>query len=180
MRAKWIIQQIELELDFATEDVEFADRNKFYSLIEQIRKTTDKLILSFRLGNVIKNGVSVAIIGKPNAGKSTLLNCLLNEDRAIVSEIAGTTRDTIEETININGIIFRLIDTAGIRSRGKDIIENIGIEKSLEKMHSADVVLYIFDANTETKDDLFQQEKISIFLFVENSFYDSTNALSLR
>ena len=151
---------IELELDFATEDVEFADRNKFYSLIEQIRKTTDKLILSFRLGNVIKNGVSVAIIGKPNAGKSTLLNCLLNEDRAIVSEIAGTTRDTIEETININGIIFRLIDTAGIRSRGKDIIENIGIEKSLEKMHSADVVLYIFDANTETKDDLFQQEKI--------------------
>ena len=102
----------------------------------------------------------VSIIGAPNAGKSTLLNCLLNEDRAIVSEIAGTTRDTIEETININGIIFRLIDTAGIRSRGKDIIENIGIEKSLEKMNSADVVLYIFDANTETKDDIFQQEKI--------------------
>ncbi len=151
---------IELELDFATEDVEFADRNKFYSLIEQIRKTTDKLILSFRLGNVIKNGVSVAIIGKPNAGKSTLLNCLLNEDRAIVSEIAGTTRDTIEETININGIIFRLIDTAGIRSRGKDIIENIGIEKSLEKMHSADLVLYIYDANTMLKDELLQQEKI--------------------
>ena len=151
---------IELELDFATEDVEFADRGKFYNLIKETDEITQQLIKSFQLGNVIKNGVSVAIIGKPNAGKSTLLNCLLNEDRAIVSEIAGTTRDTIEETININGIIFRLIDTAGIRSRGKDIIENIGIEKSLEKMNSADVVLYIFDANTETKDDIFQQEKM--------------------
>lgn len=99
---------IELELDFATEDVEFADRTKFYKLIQQISETTDHLVQSFRLGNVIKNGVSVAIIGKPNAGKSTLLNALLNEERAIVSEIAGTTRDTIEETMNINGVIFRL------------------------------------------------------------------------
>lgn len=148
---------IELELDFATEDVEFADRTQFYKLIQGIDITTKQLITSFQLGNVIKNGVSVAIIGKPNAGKSTLLNCLLNEDRAIVSEIAGTTRDTIEETININGILFRLIDTAGIRAESQDIIENIGIEKSLEKMNSADIVLYIFDSNTETSEELKKQ-----------------------
>ena len=151
---------IELELDFATEDVEFADRGKFYSLIKQINITTDNLIASFQLGNVIKNGVSVAIIGKPNAGKSTLLNCLLNEERAIVSDIAGTTRDTIEEQININGVIFRIIDTAGIRNESKDVIENIGIERSLEKMKSADLVLYIFDVNTETEETLTAQEKI--------------------
>jgi tRNA modification GTPase len=151
---------IELELDFATEDVEFADRGKFYSLIKHINRTTDNLIDSFQLGNVIKNGVSVAIIGKPNAGKSTLLNCLLNEERAIVSDIAGTTRDTIEEQININGVIFRIIDTAGIRNESKDVIENIGIERSLEKMKSADLVLYIFDVNTETEETLTAQEKI--------------------
>lgn len=149
---------IELELDFATEDVEFADREKFYSLINQINTATNKLIQSFQLGNVIKNGVSVAIIGKPNAGKSTLLNCLLNEERAIVSEIAGTTRDTIEEQININGIIFRLIDTAGIRNESKDIIENIGIERSIDKMKTADLVLYIFDAKAEVEKELLQQE----------------------
>jgi len=152
---------IELELDFATEDVEFADRTQFYSLIKEIEITTKQLINSFQLGNVIKNGVSVAIIGKPNAGKSTLLNCLLNEDRAIVSEIAGTTRDTIEETLNINGVLFRLIDTAGIRTESQDVIENIGIEKSLEKMRSADVVLYIFDKQTETVESLKKQ--IDIF-----------------
>ena len=148
---------IELELDFATEDVEFADRTKFYALIEQISTSVNHLILSFQLGNVIKNGVSVAIIGKPNAGKSTLLNTLLNEERAIVSEIAGTTRDTIEETMNINGIIFRLIDTAGIRSHSVDVIENIGIERSLQKMKSADTVLYIFDVKNETDESLQQQ-----------------------
>jgi len=151
---------IELELDFATEDVEFADRTQFYSLIQEIEIATQQLINSFQLGNVIKNGVSVAIIGKPNAGKSTLLNCLLNEDRAIVSEIAGTTRDTIEETLNINGVLFRLIDTAGIRTQSQDIIENIGIEKSLEKMRSADVVLYIFDKQTESVGSLKQQIEI--------------------
>jgi tRNA modification GTPase len=97
---------IELELDFSQEDVEFADRTKFYELIFQIDKTVEELIQSFKLGNVIKNGVNVAIVGKPNAGKSTLLNTLLNENRAIVSEIAGTTRDTIEEILNINGILF--------------------------------------------------------------------------
>ncbi len=149
---------IELELDFATEDVEFADRGKFYALIKQIDITTNNLIASFQLGNVIKNGVSVAIIGKPNAGKSTLLNCLLNEERAIVSDIAGTTRDTIEEQININGVIFRIIDTAGIRNESKDVIENIGIERSLEKMKSADLVLYIFDVNTESAASLTQQQ----------------------
>jgi tRNA modification GTPase len=149
---------IELELDFATEDVEFADRGKFYGLIKQIATTTMNSIASFQLGNVIKNGVSVAIIGKPNAGKSTLLNCLLNEERAIVSDIAGTTRDTIEEQININGVIFRIIDTAGIRNESKDVIENIGIERSLEKMKSADLVLYIFDVNTESEERLHQQE----------------------
>jgi tRNA modification GTPase len=151
---------IELELDFATEDIEFADRKQFYNLIEEIAIATHQLITSFQLGNVIKNGVSVAIIGKPNAGKSTLLNCLLNENRAIVSEIAGTTRDTIEETININGILFRLIDTAGIRTQSQDIIENIGIEKSLEKMNSADIVLYIFDYNTETSEELAKQIQV--------------------
>jgi len=106
---------IELELDFSQEDVEFADRTKFYELINQAQKITNDLLQSFQLGNVIKNGISIAIVGKPNAGKSTLLNTLLNENRAIVSEIAGTTRDTIEEILNINGILFRLIDTAGLR-----------------------------------------------------------------
>ena len=136
---------IELELDFSQEDVEFADRKQFYELINELSKLTDQLINSFRLGNVIKNGVSVAIVGKPNAGKSTLLNALLQEDRAIVSEIPGTTRDTIEEIINIDGILFRLIDTAGIRQHTSDIIETMGVEKSLGKMKSADLVLYLFD-----------------------------------
>lgn len=152
---------IELELDFATEDVEFADRTQFKNLVEEINQSTNQLIDSFTLGNVIKNGVSVAIIGKPNAGKSTLLNILLNEERAIVSDIAGTTRDTIEEIINIQGILFRLIDTAGIRENSGDIIENFGIEKSLGKMRSADIVLYIFDVNTESATDL--QTQINIF-----------------
>jgi tRNA modification GTPase len=134
--------------------VEFADRKKFYELIRSAQTTTAQLLKSFQLGNVIKNGVSVAIIGKPNAGKSTLLNTLLNENRAIVSEIAGTTRDTIEEVLNIKGILFRLIDTAGIREHSTDSIELVGIERSLEKMKSADVVLYIFDVNKITAAEL--------------------------
>lgn len=138
---------IELELDFSQEDVEFADRKQFYELINEFSKLTDQLINSFRLGNVIKNGVSVAIVGKPNAGKSTLLNAFLQEDRAIVSDIPGTTRDTIEEVINIDGILFRLIDTAGIRQHTSDIIETIGVEKSLDKMKTADLVLYLFDVS---------------------------------
>jgi tRNA modification GTPase len=136
---------IELELDFSQEDVEFADRKQLYALIDELAVSTHKLVHSFQLGNVIKNGVSVAIIGKPNAGKSTLLNVLLNEDRAIVSPIPGTTRDTIEEVINIDGILFRLIDTAGIRQHSGDTIESAGIERSLEKMKQADLVIYLFD-----------------------------------
>ena len=145
---------IELELDFSQEDVEFADRKQFYNLLRNAKEKVNELLNSFRLGNVIKNGVQVAIIGKPNAGKSTLLNTLLNEDRAIVSEIAGTTRDTIEEIVNINGILFRLIDTAGIREHTADIIEGFGVERSLEKMRTADIVLYIFDVHTTTDEDL--------------------------
>ena len=164
---------IELELDFSQEDVEFADRKKFYALIENANSITVNLLQSFQLGNVIKNGVSVAIVGKPNAGKSTLLNTLLNENRAIVSEIAGTTRDTIEEVINIDGILFRLIDTAGIRDDSKDIIELIGIEKSREKIEQSDEVIYIFDVNTETFGELeaaiaLIQEKNKNYLLIGN------------
>lgn len=136
---------IELELDFATEDVAFADRQRFISLIDEMQTATRQLLQSFKLGNVIKNGVSVAIIGRPNAGKSTLLNALLNEERAIVSEIAGTTRDTIEETININGILFRLVDTAGIRAHSSDVIENKGIERSRSNAAKADIILHVTD-----------------------------------
>ena len=150
---------IELELDFSEEDVEFADRAKFDAIIQSAQITTQQLLESFQLGNVIKNGVTVAIIGKPNAGKSTLLNTLLNENRAIVSEIAGTTRDTIEEVINIKGILFRLIDTAGIRHNSTDIIELVGIEKSLEKMQQADVILYIFDINEMESAELTERVK---------------------
>lgn len=145
---------IELELDFSEEDVEFADRKRLYDIINGAEKVSADLLSSFTLGNVIKHGVQVAIIGKPNAGKSTLLNTLLNEDRAIVSEIAGTTRDTIEEVLNIDGILFRLIDTAGIRHHTHDVIENIGIEKSLEKMSQADVVIYLFDVNEISAEEL--------------------------
>jgi tRNA modification GTPase len=144
---------IELELDFSQEDVEFADRTQLHSLINTIDGTVAELIHSFKLGNVIKNGVKVAIVGKPNAGKSTLLNSLLNENRAIVSEIAGTTRDTIEEVINIDGILFRLIDTAGIRD-SEDVIEIIGVEKSREKMRDADIVVYMFDVEGEGRGEL--------------------------
>jgi tRNA modification GTPase len=145
---------IELELDFSEEDVEFADRKHLHHIINEAKKVTADLLSSFTLGNVIKHGVQVAIIGKPNAGKSTLLNTLLNENRAIVSEIAGTTRDTIEEVLNIDGILFRLIDTAGIRKHTHDIIENIGIDKSLEKMSQADVVIYLFDVNEILSEEL--------------------------
>lgn len=145
---------IELELDFSEEDVAFADRKKFYELIEEATTVTTDLVQSFQLGNVIKNGVSVAIIGKPNAGKSTLLNTLLNENRAIVSDIAGTTRDTVEEIINIDGILFRLIDTAGIREHSTDVIELIGIEKTREKIKQSDEVIYLFDVNSETEEDI--------------------------
>jgi tRNA modification GTPase len=133
---------IELELDFGEEDVEFADRKKLGSIILKVRDIADKLADSFRIGNVIKNGIPVAIIGKPNTGKSTLLNAILNEERAIVSEIPGTTRDVIEDTININGLEYRFIDTAGLRDTS-DIIETLGIRKTNEKILQASVILLV-------------------------------------
>jgi tRNA modification GTPase len=137
---------IELELDFAEEDVEFADRKQFEALLLKIENVLKKLIDSFATGNVIKNGIPVAIAGAPNAGKSTLLNALLNEERAIVSDIAGTTRDAIEDELTIKGIGFRFIDTAGIRDT-IDTIESIGITKTYEKINQARLVLFLFDAN---------------------------------
>jgi tRNA modification GTPase len=136
---------IELELDFAEEDVEFADRTAFHELINRIEFVLKRLIDSFAVGNVIKNGIPVAIVGEPNVGKSTLLNALLNEERAIVSDIAGTTRDTIEDELVIEGIGFRFIDTAGIRET-IDVVESIGIQKTFEKIEQAQVVLFLIDS----------------------------------
>lgn len=136
---------IELELDFSEEDVEFADRKQFFELLSRISTTIERLIASFSVGNVLKNGIPTAIIGKPNAGKSTLLNKLLNEERAIVSDIAGTTRDTIEEILHIGGVAFRFIDTAGIRETS-DIIEEIGVKKAKEKIAQARILLYLYDS----------------------------------
>jgi tRNA modification GTPase len=137
---------IELELDFAEEDVAFADRTQFHQLLNRIEFVLKRLIDSFAVGNVIKNGIPVAIVGEPNVGKSTLLNALLNEERAIVSEIAGTTRDTIEDELVIGGIGFRFIDTAGIRETA-DVIESLGIQKTFEKIEQAQVVLYLVDGS---------------------------------
>tara|TARA_R110000744_G_scaffold34523_1_gene80369 strand:- start:37 stop:1107 length:1071 start_codon:yes stop_codon:yes gene_type:complete len=136
---------MELELDFAEEDVEFADRTQFKKLLTKIQRILKRLIDSFAVGNVIKNGIPIAIVGEPNVGKSTLLNALLNEERAIVSDIAGTTRDTIEDEIVIGGIGFRFIDTAGIRDT-KDVVESIGIKKTFEKIEQAQVVVLLVDA----------------------------------
>ncbi len=162
---------IELELDFGEEDIEFADRKKFNELLRELDNTVSNLLNSFQLGNVIKNGVSVAIVGSPNAGKSTLLNTLLNENRAIVSEIAGTTRDTIEEVINIKGILFRLIDTAGIREHSLDVIENIGVSKSREKIKQADIVLYLFDINSIVDKDFH--------IFLDSVKIENPNVISV-
>jgi len=136
---------IELELDFSEEDVEFADKKKLHSLILKIKNNISELKKSFSLGNVLKNGIPVTIIGKPNVGKSTLLNALLNEEKAIVSEIPGTTRDIIEDTLTIDGTTFRFIDTAGLRKGGNDKIENIGIERTYEKIKQASVILLVCD-----------------------------------
>lgn len=135
---------IELELDFGEEDVEFANREDLSALIRQIRTLIEDLLRSFRLGNAIKNGVTTVIAGRPNAGKSTLLNALLKEERAIVSDVAGTTRDTIEEVLYVDGVAFRIVDTAGIR-QAQDAIEAIGVAKTLEKVRQAALLVYVFD-----------------------------------
>jgi len=147
------IAMIELELDFGEEEVEFADRTDLKNLVNKILGVVNKMIDSFQLGNVIKQGVPVTIAGKPNVGKSTLLNRLLNEERAIVSEIAGTTRDTIEDTINLGGITFRFIDTAGLRHT-KDTIESIGVERAYAKITQAKVVLLLVDAQNSTEETI--------------------------
>jgi tRNA modification GTPase len=144
---------IELELDFSEEDVEFADRTYLNELIQDLITHVDHLKKTFKYGNAIKNGVSTVIAGRPNAGKSTLLNNILNENRAIVSTIAGTTRDTIEEIITINGIDFRLVDTAGIRNT-EDEIEKIGVTKTLEKINQSSLVIYIYDSWSTTKKEV--------------------------
>jgi tRNA modification GTPase len=149
---------IELELDFGEEDVEFANRDDLKQLVTKLQTKLIHLISSFNLGNVIKNGVPVAIVGEPNVGKSTLLNALLNEERAIVSAIAGTTRDTIEDEIVIKGISFRFIDTAGIRET-KDEIESMGIKKSFEKIDEASIILLLVDASTISKTQLLVDVK---------------------
>jgi tRNA modification GTPase len=144
---------IELELDFSEEDVEFADRSDLKNLVSAIQRIVQRLIDSFEVGNVIKNGIPVAIVGKPNAGKSTLLNVLLEEDRAIVSDIPGTTRDVIEDEINIDGVLFRIIDTAGIRET-VDIIESIGVEKTYEQIKLSSIAIYLFDVHEITASEL--------------------------
>ena len=146
---------LELELDFSQEDVEFANRSEFIDLLSRISDTLKKLVDSFALGNVLKNGIPVAIIGEPNVGKSTLLNALLNEERAIVSDIPGTTRDTIEDQISISGITFRLIDTAGIR-KTDDKVEKIGIQRAFQKIKQARLVIYLFDAAQDKKTDILK------------------------
>jgi tRNA modification GTPase len=151
---------VELELDFSEEDVEFANRAQMINLILQILKVITRLINSFELGNVIKNGIPVVIAGKPNVGKSTLLNALLNEERAIVSAIAGTTRDTIEDEISIQGLRFRFIDTAGIRETD-DLVEAQGVARSIEKINSSAFILYVYDAAETSLSEL--QEIISEF-----------------
>jgi len=160
---------IELELDFSQEDVEFAERNEFKKLINKITKELGDLINSFSSGNVLKNGIAVAIAGKPNAGKSSLLNTLLNEDKAIVSNIPGTTRDSIEDSLIIDGIKFRFTDTAGLR-KTDDVIESKGIEKTKEKIRQAKILIYLFDINDTNLDEInsdiesFKRKDLSVIL----------------
>ena len=171
---------IELELDFSQEDVEFAERSEFKKLTVRIQNELEKLIDSFKSGNVLKNGISVAIAGKPNAGKSSLLNTLLNEDKAIVSDIPGTTRDSIEDSLVIDGINFRFTDTAGLRET-KDIIESKGIEKTKEKINNARVLIYLFDSNdttfSEISSDLksFKRKDLSVLLVRNKIDIKNTN-----
>ena len=160
---------IELELDFSQEDVEFAERNEFKKLVNKITKELGDLINSFSSGNVLKNGITVAIAGKPNAGKSSLLNTLLNEDKAIVSNIPGTTRDSIEDSLIIDGIKFRFTDTAGLR-KTDDVIESKGIEKTKEKIRQSKILIYLFDVNDTNLDEInsdiesFKRKDLSVIL----------------
>ena len=175
---------IELELDFAEEDVEFANRNELKALVLNLDKALRHLIESFRYGNVIKNGVPTVIAGKPNAGKSTLLNILLEEEKAIVSDIPGTTRDFIEDEIHIDGISFRFIDTAGIRE-ARDKIEEIGIQRTRQKMESASVIIYLVDINEESNEEIRseiqQLEKLSIpYLLVGNKTDKASSSRSVE
>lgn len=169
---------VELELDFSEEDVEFANRGQLKQLIHNIVRVVGQLIQSFELGNVIKNGVNTVIAGRPNAGKSTLLNALLNEERAIVSHIPGTTRDTIEEVLNINGINFRLIDTAGIRE-ATDAIEQIGVQRTMEKISQSALLIYVFDAAEinieELNNDLENLQKPGVTMLVVANKADLLN-----
>ena len=171
---------IELELDFSQEDVEFAERSEFKKLTVKIQTEIEKLIDSFKSGNVLKNGISVAIAGKPNAGKSSLLNTLLNEDKAIVSDIPGTTRDSIEDSLVIDGINFRFTDTAGLRET-EDIIESKGIEKTKEKINNARILIYLFDSNDTTFNEInsdmksFKREDLSVLLVRNKVDLQNTN-----
>ena len=168
---------IELELDFGEEDVEFADRERLEKLVEKIQVVLKKLIDSFHLGNVIKNGVATVIAGRPNAGKSTLLNALLNEERAIVSDIAGTTRDTIEESLNIDGINFRFVDTAGIR-KAQDSIESIGVDKAMSEIQKSTVALHVVDISDTTPEMVWSD--INSFKIIGTRFVIILNKMDLN
>ncbi len=171
---------IELELDFAEEDVEFADRTQLKELVAEVLRIVNRLAQSFALGNALKNGVPVAIVGAPNTGKSTLLNQLLGEDRAIVSNIAGTTRDVIEETLNIDGILFRLIDTAGIRET-TETIEALGIERSQQKIEQASIVLCMADANnSENLSEVQSWQKMLQEKYAEKSILLIVNKVDIN
>lgn len=176
---------LELELDFAEEDVEFADRTQLNALVDNVMNTVNDMLDAFKLGNALKNGVNTVIAGRPNAGKSTLLNALLNEERAIVSAIPGTTRDTIEETLNVDGILFRLIDTAGIRE-AEDEIERIGVSRTMEAVQRSAVVVYVFDVNEVTESEIksdvqkLQTENTTIILVGNKSDMVSSELLKQK
>lgn len=174
------VSLIELELDFGEEDVEFADRKQLKELIDELKGRLQQLVDSFAYGNAIKNGVNTVIAGRPNAGKSTLLNALLNEERAIVSNIPGTTRDTIEERLTIDGVVFNFIDTAGIRE-ATDEIEKIGVERALSEVKKSNILLYVFDANELSKEDVevdlqkLEREGLFIILLANKTENSSNN-----
>lgn len=172
-----MVSLMELELDFSEEDVEFADRSRLNALLDATLDRIHKLYSSFKMGNAIKNGVPVAIVGPTNAGKSTLLNAVLGEQRAIVSDIAGTTRDTIEECLNVDGILFRFVDTAGIRSESSDAIENIGIQRSFESIKKAEIVLVMVDVSMPDLQNL--KEILSCISFNEQIVYFVLNKCDL-